>query len=170
MLIGGDIVRTSIAQLTGQSAHLPWRGRQGLRIWIAHVAFSFGWVAYSFYNLLTVFGDLRLMPTCNHPCISVNCSTGFAREIRSWVLGRLLRDYKIRHEVDPRPEEEGGRGESIRIDVFTMYPRLQSPRPTRDFVWWMGWAIILTQLVIATLKHDFGRGLSVVFRNSVYES
>jgi len=86
------------------------------------------------------------MPAAEFPPLVVNCSNGFARETRSWIIGRLFRDYETRSEVDPRPREEGGRGESLRIDIFDSRP---IAGPTYDFVWWLGWATILAQIGIA---------------------
>lgn len=144
LLIGREIVQMAIAQLVGYQLCLP--GARGRALSIAPVAFSFGWAAYGFSNLLSAVGDMRLMPTNDLPAILVNCSNGFVREAQSWVLGRLLRDHEIRHHVDPRPEEEGGRAESIRIDIFNLGP---VSKPTCDFVWWSGWVTILAQVGIA---------------------
>ncbi|KAG8156853.1 hypothetical protein KVR01_013266 [Diaporthe batatas] len=144
LLLGGDIVQKAIAQLVGYEAR-PL-GQRGPAISIAPVAFSFGWVAYGFSSLLAAFGDMALMPPCDHPCILVNCATGFARENRSWALGRLLRDHEIRHEVDSRAVEEGGRAESLRVDVFEQLPVVP---PALDVVWWLGWVTVLVQFAIA---------------------
>lgn len=146
LLLGGDIVQKAIAQQVGYQVRL-FRQR-GPAVSLAPVAFSFGWVAYGFSSLLSAFGDMALMPACDHPCTFVNCATGFARENRSWALGRLLRDHEIRHVVDPRPVEEGGRAESLRVDVYDLLPVMS---PARDWVWWLGWATLLVQVAIATI-------------------
>ncbi|POS68715.1 hypothetical protein DHEL01_v212891 [Diaporthe helianthi] len=146
LLLGGDIVQKAIAQLVGYQAR-PL-GRHGPAISLAPVAFSFGWVAYGFSSLLAAFGDMALMPACDYPCILVNCATGFARENRSWALGRLLRDHEIRFGVDPRPVEEGGRAESLRVDIFELLP---VGAPALDVVWWVGWVTILVQFGIAVV-------------------
>lgn len=146
LLLGGDIVQKAIAQLVGYQVR-PF-GQRGPAVSIAPVAFSFGWVAYGFSSLLAAFGDMALMPACDYPCVLVNCTTGFARENRSWALGRLLRDHEIRHAVDPRPVEESGRAESLRIDIFDLLP---VGSPSLDLVWWLGWVTLLIQLAIATI-------------------
>jgi hypothetical protein len=146
LLLGGDIVQKAIAQLVGYQSR-PFGGR-GPAISIAPVAFSFGWVAYGFSSLLAAFGDMALMPACDYPCVLVNCSTGFARENRSWALGRLLRDHEIRHGVDPRPVEEGGRAESLRVDIFELLP---VRTPALDLVWWLGWVTLFIQVAIAII-------------------
>ncbi|KAF3059525.1 hypothetical protein GL218_04504 [Daldinia childiae] len=156
LLIGSDIVQKAIAQLVGHRIHL-YGDKRNRGFSIAPVAFSFGWAAYGFSNLLSAIGDMRLMPTSDCPSFLVTCSNGFVRENQSWVLGRLLRDHEIKYPVDPRPEDEGGRAESIRIDVFNLLP---VSRPTCDFVWWLGWVVLLAQVGIAivpwVLYDDWG--------------
>lgn len=144
LLIGGDIVQRSIAQLIGYRVHLPGRGSYTLSV--APVAFSFGWVAYGFTNLLSAFGDKKLMPSADRASLVINCSNGFARETQSWALERLLRDHERRYKVDPRPKAEGGREESLRIDIFNLKP---ITKPSLDFVWWLGWFTIVAQVGIA---------------------
>ncbi|KAI1762824.1 hypothetical protein GGR53DRAFT_400198 [Hypoxylon sp. FL1150] len=144
LLIGGDIVQKAIAQLVGYKIRLY--GNRSLSI--APVAFSFGWAAYGFSSLLSAVGDMRLMPASDCPSILLNCSNAFARQNKSWVLGRLLRDHEIRYEVGTRSREEGGRAESIRIDIFNLLP---VSSPSRDFVWWLGWVTLLVQVGISVI-------------------
>jgi hypothetical protein len=164
LLIGSDIVQKAIAQLIGYRIHLP--GKEGLSLSIAPVAFSFGWVAYGFSNLLLAVGGKRLMPTTDCPSIVVNCSNGFVRETQSWALGRLLRDHEAKFEVDPKPQKEGGRAESLRIDIFDLGP---ASSPNCDFVWWLGWATIVAQIGIAippwVLYDDWGIMMVVLSGN-----
>ena len=142
LLIGGDIVQKAIAQLVGYTIE-PF-GKNNLHIGITPVAFSFGWVAYGFTNLLSAVGEKSLMPTADCPSIVVNCANAFTRVNQSWALGRLLRDHETSHNVDPRK----GRAESIRIDIF----ELGIPsKPTLDLTWWSGWLTIVTQIGIASL-------------------
>ena len=70
------------------------------------------------------------MPSTEFPSLLVNCSNGFVRENQSWILSRLLRDHELKHNLDSRREEEGGRGESIRIDIFNLG---LASYPHRDF-------------------------------------
>jgi hypothetical protein len=155
LLIGSDIVQKAIAQLIGYKIYLP--GKEGLGLSIAPVAFSFGWVAYGFSNLLSAVGERTLMPTTDCPSIVVTCSNGFFRETRPWALGRLLRDHEAKFEVDPKPQKEGGRAESLRVDIFELG---RTSSPSRDFAWWLGWATIAAQIGIAippwVLYDDWG--------------
>lgn len=146
LLVGGDIVQKAIAQMVGHVIAIP--SRPHIRLHIAPVAFSFGCVAYGFTNLLAAVGDMKLMPAPDHRSLTINCATGFARETNSWVLGRLLRDHKLRHPVDARSIEEGGRAECVRIDTFYLKPVLN---PSFDLVWWSGWCTLFTQLVISII-------------------
>ncbi|KAL8831330.1 MAG: hypothetical protein Q9191_000917 [Dirinaria sp. TL-2023a] len=145
LLIGGDIVQKAIAQLVGCEVRVPG---SSTRLSITPVAFSFGWVAYSFSNILTAFGEMRLMPSTDCPSLLVNCSNGFVRENRSWILGRLLRDHELKCAIDSRGKDQGGKGESIRIDIFSLGP---VSFPDRDFVWWLGWVVIAIQIMVSIL-------------------
>ncbi|KAI1204679.1 uncharacterized protein F4807DRAFT_324567 [Annulohypoxylon truncatum] len=84
------------------------------------------------------------MPTADCPSVLVNCFNGFVGKNQSWMLGRRLRDHEIRHTVDPWPQE-GGRAESIRIDIFHLGPISTA---CRDPIWWLGWATPVVQLAI----------------------
>ncbi|OBS23302.1 hypothetical protein FPOA_03851 [Fusarium poae] len=145
LLIGSDIVQAAITQLVGYRIRIPGTKTH---IPITPVAFSFGWATYSFTNLLAAVGSMKLVPETDCPSIVVNCSNGFVRHNRSWVLGRILRDHEIHNSVDPRPISEGGRAESIRIDIFHLNPALG---PQCDLIWWFGWATLLIQLIIVIL-------------------
>lgn len=146
LIIGGDIVRKAIAQLVGCELCLPYQ--KGTKISIAPVAFSFGWVAYGFSNLLSAVGDQVLMPMPERSCLVVACSNGFTRNNQSWILSRLLQNHEAIFKIDARPLENGGRGESIRIDIFSVEP---ATGPTFDSVWWLGWVTIVAQIGIAAV-------------------
>lgn len=157
-------MQKAIAQLIRYRIRIP--GTNGPSLSIAPVAFSFGWVGYGFSNLLSAVGDRSLIPAAEFPSILVNCSNAFARDNQSWILGRLLRDHETKYEVDHRPLEEGGRAESIRIDIFN----LGAPSTiSLDFVWWLGWVTITAQIGISTvlwiLYDDWGVMMVVLSGN-----
>lgn len=132
------MVQKALAQQVGVSIQLC----SIVEIGLTPVAFSFGWVAYAFMSLMSTLGDHQLMPqSTDCPSIIVNCSNGFVRANQSWVLGRLLRDHECAYEVDP------GR-ESLRIDIYELRP---SYSPDVDFVWVIGWVIILVQIGISII-------------------
>ncbi|KAI0714501.1 hypothetical protein C8Q76DRAFT_648414, partial [Earliella scabrosa] len=127
MLIGGDIVQRAVAQLalTGPGPFTP-------------VAFSFGWLAYAVCALTSALGDGRLMPEPDYPLNVVNVETGYLRENKSWVLGRLMRDH-----------------EQIRADkkglIVAFFEVKSVGDPARDWVYWCGVVTILVQLSIALI-------------------
>ncbi|KAH8647714.1 hypothetical protein BX600DRAFT_389558 [Xylariales sp. PMI_506] len=144
LLIGGDIVQKAVAQLVGYQIRLP--SKRNIRLPLTPIAFSFGWVAFGFTNLLAAVSDMRLMPNNDNPSITVNCSNGFIRETRSWVIGRLLRDHEIRCDTHRQDPDEQSRAPSIRIEVFHLG---KASALTYDFVWWFGWTVICLQIGIA---------------------
>ncbi|KAI1196162.1 hypothetical protein F5X97DRAFT_305970 [Nemania serpens] len=165
LLIGGDVVQRAIAQMFGVCIQ-PLS--HGPRIYLTPVAFSFGWVGYAFTSLAAVVGDKQLMPgTPDGNSIVINCSTGYTRTNRSWLLGRILRDYEHLVEDGPGPEaaklrtdkgkEMAGYGPrdvpsvplSMRIDIFDLEEN--SEAPTIDFVWVVGWVTMAVQLAISVI-------------------
>ncbi|ETS85963.1 hypothetical protein PFICI_03988 [Pestalotiopsis fici W106-1] len=80
MVIGGDVVQKALAQTTG--------------CWYTPVCFSFGWVAYMFMALVGIIGDGRLLPIPDYPAKVFNLKTGYVRDNKNWVIGRLLRDHE----------------------------------------------------------------------------
>ena len=146
LLVGGDVIQRAIAQLFGFYIQ-PFR----IKVYLTPVAFSFGWVGYAFTSLTSVVGDKQLMPSQpdNYSKI-INCETGYARINRSWLLGRLLRDYEIRVENDPGHDHKAivatGMWTSLRIDIFDVE---DTGKPEIDWVWKFGWLIIIAQLAIS---------------------
>ncbi len=120
LLIGGDVVQRAIAQLFGIYIQ-PCRN--GPRLYLTPVAFSFGWVGYAFTSLASVISDKQLIPSePDCPSIVINCSTGYGRTNRSWLLGRILRDQELAVERNPGSEyaelAATGKMISLRIDIF----------------------------------------------------
>lgn len=157
LLIGGNIVQMAIAQLSGYKIRIPGKGN--LHLSIAPVAFSFGCVAYGFSNLLSAIGENNLMPTSEFPSLLVNCANAFARETRSWLLSRILRDHEARFGLDHRPLEDGGRAESMRIDIFYLG---QPSGPSLDYVWWCGWVAIALQIGVALVPNILYRDWGIL--------
>jgi hypothetical protein len=78
LIIGGNVIQRALAQLSGG--------------YITPVPFSFGWVAYSF-NFMFAIGDKKLMPEPDYASIVINAKSGYTRDNRSWLVGRVLRDF-----------------------------------------------------------------------------
>ena len=120
-IIGGNIIQKALAQLAGSS-------------WFVPIAFSFGWVSYSFEALMSVFGDGRILPQPDHSSIVVNLSTGYRRENHSWVLGRLLRDFENeRHD------------KGFHVSVFNV----QNRDARWDWINYSGVALMMVQCLIS---------------------
>ncbi|KAI1179855.1 hypothetical protein F4777DRAFT_401961 [Nemania sp. FL0916] len=79
LILGGDVVARALAQSTGWRFGLP--------------SFSFGWVAYAVRSLVVVVGENKLMPEPDYSCLVVNGKSGHARDNKSWIIGRMVRDY-----------------------------------------------------------------------------
>lgn len=114
----------------------------GGRAIIAPVAFSFGWVAYSFNSLISVVGDGRLMPPPDFPAKVINVESGYTRENRTWVIGRLLRDF-----TGPLEDNIG-----LSVTIFEAIPEADvGVFQHVDWIWWTGLAVIILQLAIASV-------------------
>ncbi|KAA8651596.1 hypothetical protein EYZ11_002215 [Aspergillus tanneri] len=162
LILGGDVVNRAIAQLAGPR--------------VTPVAFSFGWVAYIMTALVTVIGEHRLMPLPDSPCHVINGKTGYVRTNRSWILGRMMRDYEVwmdlrirRHVQDMltrrwdkmREEAERhrpGSGKMIArpkraglcVSVYRA-ERAQIGRHAYDWLWYLGLVTAGVQLGIAAI-------------------
>ncbi|KAL8775083.1 MAG: hypothetical protein Q9209_000562 [Squamulea sp. 1 TL-2023] len=85
--MNGDMVQKALAQLSGPT--------------FVPVAFSFGWVVYSIQAFSSAIGTGRLMPPApDVESIIVNVGSGHSRPNRSWILGRLLRDWDYESQSD----------------------------------------------------------------------
>jgi hypothetical protein len=127
LIIGGDTVRQALAQLSGP--------------YVVPVAFSFGWIGYSFDTLMSVVGNGRLMPPPDYDAKLINSTNGFVRDNRSWVLGRLLRDFE-------RPMEDDT---ALRATVFEASNASEAGVPVNDRYWLGGVFVIIVQLVVAAI-------------------
>jgi len=85
LIVGPEIVQKALSQCAPN--RLP-------------VAFSFGWVGYSFSAMTSLLGEGRLMSDCDYPCKVINLASRQGRENRSFLLGRLLQsdEEALRHE------------------------------------------------------------------------
>jgi hypothetical protein len=93
LILGGDVVTSALAQLTGTSPVTP-------------VAFSFGWVAYATAAVVSAVGDNKLMPLPDCTCKVINGKSGYVRDNGSWIIGRIVRDYEYWQHGDVRDRLE----------------------------------------------------------------
>lgn len=133
MIIGGDVVQKALAQTTG--------------CWYTPVCFSFGWVPYSFTALISVLGDGRLLPEPDVGCKVINLDSGYSRDNRNWVIGRLLRDSETHVQRLKPPGNE-----AIRISIWEA---VENPKKPTEHHYW---SIHIWGLVFMTLQ----LGLAIV--------
>ncbi|KAF8221873.1 hypothetical protein L208DRAFT_1426505 [Tricholoma matsutake] len=127
LIIGGDVIQKALSQLSGRT--------------LVPVAFSFGWVAYSFTTLMSVVGTGRLMPQPDYPAKVINAENGYVRNNKSWVLGRLLRDFE-------RPLDDTV---GLSITVFNALPDKEAGVPRLDWYWKSGLIVMAVQLGVAAI-------------------
>lgn len=130
MIIGGDVVQCALAQLVGSS------------LYFTPIAFSFGWVSYSFSTIFSVIGTGGISPKPDTDITCINIKTGYDRDVNSWVLSRLYRD------LIPRPTKVPPPGLT-----FLFYQTLPLDTGTRspDWVYYLSVFVIALQLVIACI-------------------
>ncbi|GKZ17795.1 hypothetical protein AbraIFM66951_001081 [Aspergillus brasiliensis] len=158
MLVGGDIVQRALAQLFGvRFRFLPGILEHPFCLYLTPVAFSFGWVAYAFSSLATIFGDCRLMPSPDIAAQVINLSNGYVRENNSWVLGHLLRYYEAsvadmdRSSGTSNMAPLGSTGKvSLKIDIFVA-DAVDDKGPGISWTWCFCWIAIIVQNVIAAI-------------------
>ncbi|SJL12717.1 uncharacterized protein ARMOST_16148 [Armillaria ostoyae] len=139
LIIGGDVVLKALAQLTGRS--------------FTPIAFSFGWVSYSFNTLMSVLGDGRLVPAPDYPAKVINAENGYKRDSKSWVLGRLLRDFER-----PLGDKVG-----LSVTVFEAVEADLAGVPSIDLWWYSGLVVIVIQLAVAAIPCAHHGNWSILF-------
>ncbi|KAK3305674.1 uncharacterized protein B0T15DRAFT_205127 [Chaetomium strumarium] len=153
MIIGGDVVQKALAQGTGK-LYTP-------------VCFSFGCVAYAFTALIGILGDGRLLPPPDYPVRVFNLESGYSRENRNWVLGRILRD------LEAQTARELPRGEPPYGLCISVFEAVDNPNGPTQFSWgrvhFVSLAITLLQFVIAAVPAipTVGGDWSVLFITAV---
>ncbi len=137
LIVGSNVVQSALAQLS-----------DGL---ITPVCFSFGWVAYSFITLAAMAGTGRLMPDVDFPCKVINLQNGYARENRSWVVGRVLRDAT---------EMLGDEGMCVKVLEAREAKEGAAGLGQKDVIWWASLGTMIVQLGVAavpwSVDNDWG--------------
>ncbi|KAI6103523.1 hypothetical protein F5141DRAFT_1293378 [Pisolithus sp. B1] len=139
-LIGPDVIQRALAQLSGHR--------------FTPVAFSFGWVAYSFSNLVLAVGNNKLIPEPDFSSILINGRTGV-------ILSRILRDFE-----HWRPREALPRTTNLfpylapvqdSVSIFRADPTRAFGVPVADWIYYSGLATAVVQLIVAAIPlilHD----------------
>ncbi|KAL0062966.1 hypothetical protein AAF712_010097 [Marasmius tenuissimus] len=131
MVIGGDIVRSALSQ-PASTSHSRF---------FTPVAFSFGWVAYSFSAILSAVGSRRLVSDPDCRCTLIEVESGYSRDVNSWAVSRLVRDYQSNHN----------RRSGLEITFYDINPEKDTGVPDRDWVYFLGVFVILLQFAIAVI-------------------
>lgn len=88
------------------------------------------------------------MPSADFRTTVIGAKSGHARSNKSWVIGRLLRDYE--QQAEPFTKDKNSPSwESLRVSVFRFIPGSRAGRPIYDWVWCSGFAVVMIQLSIA---------------------
>lgn len=150
MILGGDVVQVAIAQLS--AGPIPC---------LTPVCFSFGWVSYAVSAVLAAVGSQRLMPKPEIDCILINADSGYARANFSWVLGRVVRDFRswcgrecLRIE-DDFLKASGAPRVGLRVSIWQTRGGKSDGRRWRsrgDALYWSGFMVMFVQLGIAAAQ------------------
>lgn len=161
LILGGDVIRLALANLTGRT--------------LTPIAFSFGWVAYALSAVLDAISDGRLLGCPPEVSIKVfNLKSGYARGNRSWLLGRLMKNYDYW-----MPKEVKDAASGRELDSASNLPTHQTPSrnvglciavyrwvrkpgsPSLDALWWSGIAVTIVQLGVAAVPLGLDQDWSV---------
>lgn len=163
LLVGGDTITSALAAISGSL--------------LTPVSFSFGWVSYAISSLLTAEGENRVMPSSSEtPLLLFNLESAYRRLNRSWVLGRVFRDYEhwmseeVRSRVEkPEPlqaaDESGNplqpadanerqalaKPVSLCVAVYKWKEGAVPAKPGYDWVWVTGLLVTSVQLGISAI-------------------
>lgn len=92
--------------------------------------------------------DRRLMPPPEFRCTVVGAQSGHSRDNKSWVIGRILRDYEQR--ASPHTQDKNSSSwEALRVSIFRIKANTVTGVPAYDWVWFTGLCVVLIQVVIA---------------------
>ncbi|KAF5241795.1 hypothetical protein FANTH_9011 [Fusarium anthophilum] len=152
-VLGGDVVQKAYSQATGK-IYVP-------------VCFSFGCVAYAFVALVGIIGDGRLLAPPDYPCKVLNLKSGYLRENKNFIIGRLLRDLEAieTREANIAAEDQGFDGSSYALKI-TVFEAMWNKNERTEFSWgWIhivGIVITLIQLTLAFIPFIVSRTWSVL--------
>lgn len=153
LIIGGDVVGKALAQSTG--------------CFFTPICFSFGWVAYAFSSVVSIIGEGKLLPPPDYPAKVYNLRSGYGRDNKNWVVGRILRD----HEAGMGREDQGRMGsdaEGFRITVYLA--ERNHNKPTTFSYSWMhltGALVMLLQFGVAAIPAGLHGEWDVLFITGV---
>ncbi|OTA59590.1 hypothetical protein K449DRAFT_372580 [Hypoxylon sp. EC38] len=145
LILGPEVIWRALAQLAGET--------------ITPVVFSYGWAAYAVNALVAVFGDGQMLPQPDYPVLVVGAKSksGHVRTNQSWIIGRLLRDFDHSPAMTaPRMNKFAPDYEALRVTIFQVDGRRKAGVPTRDWIWYSGFFVMLVQIVISAIPLAIG--------------
>ncbi|RPB12625.1 hypothetical protein P167DRAFT_535948 [Morchella conica CCBAS932] len=171
VMLGRDVIHQALAQLSGG--------------FITPVAFSFGWITYAISALLAAIGANKLMPLPDATGFVVNSRSRYGRENRSWILGRIIRDYVfwcdpriaveedrfLKAEAERRSKLPAGEEQKwnkypprigLSISVYEASRTKTAGVPDKDWVYYTGILCALVQLGIAAVPWGLWGDWSIV--------
>jgi hypothetical protein len=133
-----------------------------------------GWVAYSINALVSAVGENKLMPLPDCQYIVINGKSGYSRSNSSWILGRMVRDYKswmgsdvdkkvsevidekweelkAEAEVNKKSEPQRPRQVGLRVSIYASARGAKVGEPVYDSAYIYGFAVAIVQLGIASI-------------------
>lgn len=81
-----------------------------------------GWVAFAVTAVISAVGENLLMPPSDFACMVINGENGFSRNNRSWIIGRIVRDFGSWMDKQPRRRE------------LSVRPQEQSSKPVHELL------------------------------------
>ncbi|KAN0082519.1 hypothetical protein V8E55_008314 [Tylopilus felleus] len=120
------------------------------------MAFSFGWVAYVFSNLITTLNGGTLMPQPEIPCLVVNANNRYEFVLSRWATDR---HFKVKQIVDAAQENDRRKDRNVNVPrrnkaglCISVYSCSRpAGKPVHDFVYYSGFIIALLQLAISSI-------------------
>lgn len=175
-----------------------------LRLWLSHLVRSThfpppkfnmltlcclsGWVGYGVTAAVSALGENSFMPLPDTPCMVINSRSGYTRDNKSWIIGRVLRDYETwmdpgvrdrmetilndkHQELQQKAEkQEAGSGASVsrpkRAGLCVSFydaDKAVVGCPGNDIVYYSGFAVAIIQLGVASIPLGIFGDWSILF-------
>ncbi|KAG8628829.1 hypothetical protein KVT40_002694 [Elsinoe batatas] len=152
MFLGGAVVQLGLAQIAGYG--------------FTPVTLSFGYISFAL-NKLSIIGDYQILPHVTGKVKVINMDNGFTFDNRSFILDRLVQNYrfwceeavnhKVNHVIDEKFSQlkNAGKDEEKpdRAGLCVAVYRAKAPAPYKDLVFVSGLFFTLIQLILAAIPY-----------------
>ncbi|KAI1113981.1 hypothetical protein F5Y14DRAFT_441559 [Nemania sp. NC0429] len=135
LILGGDVIQLALASISGRR--------------FTPLSFSFGWVAYALSAVLGTIGDHRLIRCAPElSLLTFNLKSGYARNNKSWILSRLLKNYSF---WMPEEVKFKARDWPLCVAIYDWSSDAQGGAyiSIRDWLWWSGIVVTAFQLGVS---------------------